>query len=508
LVDGYQIAMTGTFIGYLGLLLFIGWLGDRRHGKGYEDFVTADKSMGPWTTAISSAASAESVWVMLGLSGLGYWKGVAAFWASLGCILGFAFNAFFIMVRMRRDSARLSALTLSDYMEYRVGDHTGRLRIWSALLIAFFMSVYVIAQFTGSGALMQEMEVFGGDTPYWAGVVVGAAVVGIYVLSGGYAAVCWTDTLQGILMALVMVGLPIYAVTEAGGLGGIAAALAGTDLITWSTVDGVAWAGLGFAVSQLAIGLGYPGMPHVVVRYITVRDDRAAVQAGWITIGWSVLVLVGSPLLGLAGRALFPEVADFNPDCAFLATEPRKCAEQFMPFFAREFLHPVLAGVVLAAVTAAIMSTADSQLMYAATALINDVWLKLRPAAARLEGRTLIRITRAVVIGLSLAAMGLALVKLRLIYTFVLFAWGALGAAFTPVVVLALYWRGLTRSGALACMIVGPIVVILWKVLELPVYELIPGVAAGTAAALAVSLLTRNRELAAARPYPRGREGV
>ena len=507
-MDGYQIAMTSTFVGYLGLLLFVGWLGDRRHGKGYEDFVTAGKTMGPWTTALSSAASAESVWVMLGLSGLGYWKGVAAFWASLGCVLGFAFNAVFVMVRMRRDSARLGALTLSDYIDYRLGDRTRWLRVWSALLIAFFMSVYVIAQFVGAGSLMQEMEVFGGDTPYWAGVVVGAGGVGLYVLIGGYAAVCWTDTIQGFLMAIVMVGLPAYAVIEAGGFGGITGALAGTDLVTWTTVDGVAFAGLGFAVSQLAIGLGYPGMPHVVVRYITVRDDRAAVQAGWITVGWSVLVLVGSPLLGLAGRALFPEVADFNPDCAFLATEPQKCAEQFLPFFAREFLHPVLGGIVLAAVTAAIMSTADSQLMYAATALVNDVWLRLRPAAAQLEGRRLIIITRAVVIGLSLVAMGTALLKLQLIYTFVLFAWGALGAAFSPVVLLALYWRGLTRTGALACMIIGPVVVILWKILELPVYELIPGVVAGTVAAVVGSLLTRRTELAAARPHPRAGEGV
>ena len=507
-MDGYQIAMTGTFVGYLGLLLFIGWLGDRRHGKGYADFVTADKSMGPWTTALSSAASAESVWVMLGLSGLGYWKGVAAFWAALGCILGFAFNAVFVMVRMRRDSARLGALTLSDYLEARVGDRSRWLRVWSAVLIVFFMSVYVVAQFTGAGALMQEMEVFGGGTPYWAGVVVGAVVDGLYVLTGGYAAVCWTDTLQGLLMALVMIGLPAYAVVEAGGFSGIAQALAGTDLILWTTVDGVAWAGLGFAASQLAIGLGYPGMPHVVVRYITVRDDRAAVAAGWITVGWSVIVLVGSPLLGLAGRALFPAVADFNPDCLAAGHEAQKCAEQFLPFFAREFLHPILAGVVLAAVTAAIMSTADSQLMYAATALINDVWLRLRPGAARPGDRTLIIATRVVVIVLTLAAMILALVKLRLIYTFVLFAWGALGAAFTPVVLLALYWRGLTRTGALACMVVGPVVVILWKVLELPIYELIPGVVAGTAAAILGSQLTRRRELSAARPHPRRREGV
>ena len=499
-MDGYQLAMSGTFVGYLGLLLFIGWLGDRRHSKGYEDFVTAGKSMGPWTTALSSAASAESVWVMLGLSGLGYWKGVAAFWASLGCVAGFAFNALFVMVRMRRDSDRLGALTLSDYLEYRLGDRTRWLRIWSAVLIAFFMTVYVVAQFTGAGTLMQEMEVFGGGTPYWAGVVVGALVVGLYVLIGGYAAVCWTDTVQGFLMAIVMVGLPAYAVSEAGGFSGIAASLAGKDYLTCLTLDGVAWAGLGFAVSQVAIGLGYPGMPHVVVRYITVRDDRAAVMAGWITIVWSTLVLFGSPLLGLAGRALFPEVADFNPDCAFLATEPRKCAEQFLPFFAREFLHPVLAGVVLAAVTAAIMSTADSQLMYAATALVNDIWLRIRPDAVRLEGRILIRITRAVVIGLSLLAMVMALMKLRLIYTFVLFAWGALGAAFTPVVLLALYWRGLTRTGALACMVVGPAVVILWKVLGLPVYELIPGVVAGTAAAVLGSLLTWSSEGADARP--------
>jgi len=350
----------------------------------------------------------------------------------------------------------------------------------------------VVAQFTGSGNLFTGMELVGPDTPYWVGVVIGAAIVGLYMFLGGYAAVCWTDTVQGILMFAVMLGLPIFAVVEAGGFAGIADTLGPLGLLSMSGAEGFGWVAFGFIVGQLGIGLGYPGMPHMIVRYITVRDDVAARRAAWISVIWSVVVLFGSTTLGIAVRALYPELADSQKGAEALV----------LPHFCREYLHPLLTGVVLSAVTAAIMSTADSQLMYAATALVNDLYLKVRKGPPPSE-RQLVWMTRAAVVGLTIIALGFALAEIRLIYTFVLFAWGALGSAFGPVIILSLYWKRLTRWGALASMVIGPLVVLVWHYvppLANAVYELIPAFALSFLAAVVVSLATWQEEQANVSP--------
>ncbi len=483
-MSGEHIGVLITFIAYLVLLVVIGRLGERKHTRSYKDFVSADRSLGALVTAISAASSSESVWVMLGLSGLGYWKGMAAFWAALGCVIGFLFNALFVTVQLRRESEKLDATTVSDFVAARVGDPSGLIRIISAVIITFFMLVYVVAQFTGAGDLFHGMELLGPDTPYWLGVVVGAFIIGLYIVLGGYAAVCWTDTVQGILMFGVMLGLPILALVEAGGFAGISEVLGPMGLMSLSPAETAGWAAAGFVVGQLGISLGYPGMPHMIVRYMTVRDDKAARNAAWISIVWASVVLFGSTLLGLAVRAIAPELA-----------ESQKEAEQLViPFICRENLPPLVTGIVLSAVTAAIMSTADSQLMYAATSLVNDFWLKLG-GKKDVDAAVLVRWTRIVLVVMTLIAMGVALAKIRLIYTFVLFAWGALGAAFTPIIVLALYWKGLTRQGALASLIIGPIVVVAWHVvppLADIVYELIPAFTLSFVAAIVVSLATRR----------------
>ena len=477
-----NIGVLITFAFYLVLLLVIGHLGERKHGGSYKDFVAANKSLGGLVTAISSAASSESVWVMLGLSGLGYWKGVAAYWAAGGCVAGFVFNALFVTVRLRRESARLGSVTVSDYVESRLGDRSGMLRAVSAVIITFFMLSYVVAQFTGAGDLFQGMELLGPETPYWLGVVVGAFIIGLYIVLGGYAAVCWTDTVQGLLMFAVMLGLPVLAVVHAGGPGQIVETLGPTGLLQLSGAEGFGWAAVGFIVGQFGIALGYPGMPHMIVRYMTVRDDKAARNAAWISVVWALVVLFGSTTLGLAVHAIAPELAGTQKEAERLV----------IPYFCRLALPPIITGIVLSAVTAAIMSTADSQLMYASTSLVNDLWLKLG-RTKDVPTEVLIRWTRRVLIVMTLIAMGVALVKLQLIYTFVLFAWGALGAAFTPIILLGLYWRRFNRWGALASLVLGPLVIVVWhyvEVLSSAVYELIPAFLISLTAAIVVSLVT------------------
>lgn len=492
-MDLRHLATLSTFALYLVVLFLISVVADRKFTKSYEDFVAARRSLGPLTTALSSAASSESAWAILGLSGLGYFMGLKALWAVVGCVLGFLLNALLVIRRLREDSARLSALTLSDYIEARLSDRTRLLRSVSALIIAFFMGVYVVAQFVGAGKVFHEMEVFGPGTSYEVGVVVGALIVGLYVFMGGYAAVCWTDTFQGLVMLCVMVGLPICALVLAGGPYEVIKVLT-SQAEAFSAKDLLGFGSAGFIFAQLAVALGYQGMPHVVVRYITVKDDTSARLAGLLAVLWSIFSLTGSTLFGIFCRALYPQDASSCSEAGFCAPT-LKASESIVAFFAMHELHPLLAGVVLAAVSAAIMSTADSQLMYAATAIVND----LRPNRSQ---RRLVLETRLLIALITTCAVLAALQEVKVIYTFVLFAWGALGAAFTPLVLLSLYFKRFHKFGALACMIVGPATVLLWHSPPLKaflpsdlysgVFELIPATILSAAAGMVTSLLARR----------------
>lgn len=465
-----------TYAFYLVLLLGIGIWSDRRFGRTYKGFLAADKSLGGWVTAISASASSESAWVMLGLSGLGYSKGLAAYWAALGCALGFLFTAIFIVVQLHRDSEALGAITVSDYIELKLHDRSKMLRVISALLIFIFMMVYVVAQFIGSGKQMSGMHLM----TYSDGVLMGAVIIGIYVVLGGYAAVCWTDLVQGLLMALVMIVFPIIAFIKLGGISPVIANIHQTGQGLFVGGAPFSWLSIGFITGQLAIGLGYPGMPHSILRYITVKEDREAKKAAIITVVWGMVVLFGSATLGIAGRVLLPGLKD---------------PETILPAFTAQYFHPVIAGIVLAAITAAIMSTADSQLMISATAIVHDLFYQLKKGGNRVSEKRKIMYSRLIIGIMTLVAMLIALPKPKLIYTLVLFAWGALGAAFAPVIILSLYWKRFNRWGALASFISGPITIVLWKIFKLDrhIYELVPGFAVSMFFAWIVTILTKRQ---------------
>jgi len=469
----HHIAMIVTFVIYLFGLLAIGYWGEKKFSKSYEDFVSAGKSLGAFVTALSSSASSESAWVMLGLSGLGYVKGTAAYWSAIGCVAGFAFNWIFIIAPVRKISGKYNSLTMADMIESTLDDKKKVLRIISSIIIVLFMSTYVVAQFNGAGKTLHGM----GLMSYESGVWLGSIIIGVYVLLGGYAAVCWTDALQGVLMALIMVILPIAAVFYAGGVGNIYSVLSSIELNTFFTLKGMTgWGSLGFIAGSLGIGLGYAGMPHVVVRYITVKNVEEGNRSGLISTLWGVFVLFGSVTLGIAGRALFPELAD---------------AEQVLPKFASVYLHPILGGVVLAAITAAIMSTADSQLMYAATSLVNDLWFKI--SDKKVKEKKMVMITRFVILVLTGVAIYFALKNNNVIYSFVLYAWGAMGSAFAPLIILMIYYKNFNKWGALANLIVGPVTVVTWSafpLLKQSVYELIPAYFLSLLCGIIISKLT------------------
>lgn len=480
-----------TFGAYMVLLLLIGWWADRRFGQSYEGFVSADRSLGGWVSAISAAASSESGWVMLGLSGLGYKHGLGAYWAALGCSAGFIFTSIFVVRQLRRSAARHDqVLTLGDYFVAHFGGGAKLLRTLSSLLIAFFMVVYVIAQFTSAGKQMVGMKLL----TYQQGVLVGAVIIGIYVLIGGYAAVCWTDLIQGLLMLAVLIVFPLYALYLAGGFGPVTSALREVKSnYVFVGGQGPTWSAIAFALTYFGFGLGYPGMPHAIIRFITVRDEKAAGHAALIAASYGTLVLFGSASLGIIGRALIPWTGHLNPASAVATAiaDP----EKILPAFTAAYFSPLLGGVILAAVSAAIMSTADSQLMLAASSLVHDLWHQVLRAGQEVDGKTMTRRTRALIGVLTVVALSISLLEARVIDTLVLFAWGCLGSAFSPVVMLALYWKRFNWQGAAASFVVGPTVIVVWELagLSANLHGLIPGTALSVIAAVVVALETPPR---------------
>jgi len=465
-----------TFGAYMVLLLGIGFWGERRFGKGYDGFVSAERSLGGWVAAISAAASSESAWVMLSLSGLGWKHGWAAYWAAGGCAFGFIITSIFVVRQLRRSAARYDKVqTLGDYLAERLGDGKRALRAISSLLIGVFLTAYVVAQFTGAGKQMVKMKLMS----YRGGVALGAVIVGIYVLLGGYAAVCWTDMIQGCLMGALMIALPIIALVKAGGFGAVTTMLDKNKINSiWIGGAGPTKKAVGFALTYFGFSLGYPGMPHSIIRYITVRDDRQAKHAAWIGSIYGTLVLFGSATFGIFGRVLVPNLVDH---------------EKILPAFANAHFPPIVGGIILAGVSAAMMSTADSQLMMSATAMVHDVWNKVVGGEEKkAEGRKMVIQTRAVIGVMCAAALGLALMQPRVIDTLVLFAWGCLGAAFSPVIILCLYWRRFNWQGAVASLVLGPATIIIWQLagLNSVVHGLIPGTALSFIAAIVVSLAT------------------
>jgi len=449
-----------VFIIYLVVLIVLGYIADLKFSKKFEDFIAAGKSLGALVTAISAAASAESAWVMLGLSGYGYIHGMRAFWAALGCLLGYFLNAVLVIKKLRKESGELGSYTVSDFLADKVGDKGLLIRGIASFIIIIFFTSYVVAQFVGSGKTMDSM----GIASYKIGVLIGGIIVGAYVLLGGYASVCWTDLLQGLLMSALFVILPILGIVKAGGFAGLSSKLYGSGLGNpW--MDNAGHLALGFIIGELGISLGYIGMPHYVVRYITVKNIKEAKKAALIATTWGIITFFGSVMIGIIARALIPNLSD---------------PEQAMPTFIRMYTHPVIAGIALSAITAAIMSTADSQLMYSATAFANDLLKKIfERRGVKIEDKKMVFIIRLVIAVIALIAIVLALLKVQFIYRYVLdYAWSALGASFGPAILLALHFKKFNKWGVVASLISGSLLTYLWNIFKLSnyikVYNLVP----------------------------------
>jgi len=476
-----NFAITATFIAYLGLMLYIGYYAYQRTANS-SDYFLGGRTLGPWPAALSAGASDMSGWLLLGLPGYAYAAGIEAFWLAGGLLLGTWANWLVSAKRLRTYSMTVdNALTLPEFISRRFNDRSKSVQTISAFFILMFFLFYTSSGLVAGGKLFET--VFGLDYTY--AVIIGTVCVVSYTLFGGFLAVSWTDLVQGLLMSAALLIVPIASMQ--GGFGQLSVDLSAINpelLTLWNSMDGkpLSWIAI---VSLVAWGLGYFGQPHILARFLATRSNADLTTARRIAVIWTAISMFGAILVGLVGLIYVQgNLAEGLAD-----------GEKIFMLLVNAMFHPVIAGILLAAILAAIMSTADSQLLVSSSALAEDFYKHLIKPDATTEQVMLVG--RIGVILLSLLALSLAMSPDSSVLGLVSYAWAGFGAAFGPVLVLSLYWKRMNRNGALAGIIIGGVTIVIWKQLTggiFDLYEIVPGIILATLSIIIVSLMTAKPE--------------
>ncbi|MDX1382989.1 MAG: sodium/proline symporter [Thermoanaerobaculia bacterium] len=456
--------LIGVFL-YFGILVLIGIAASRRM-KDVRDYFAAGKRLGYWVAAFSARATGESAWLLLGLTGMGAAVGVQAFWVVLGEVLGVGGAWIFMCRRFKHLTDRYDSITVPDYLESRFRDDSHRLRLVSAGCLVVFVTIYVSAQIDATGT---AFESFLGWN-YYLGALLGFAVVLVYIVAGGFLAVAWSDVFQGTMMVVGLVALPLVALAAIGP-GEVAARLGDIDpaLLSWSGAG--SWTPIAVAntLGLALIGLGFLGSPQVFVRFIAMRSVDDIPKGAVVAIVWTLLADTGAVCIGLIGRAILTGPGDD------LGAVLGPSGQEVLPLLVEHSLPALLVGVYIAIVLAAIMSTVDSLLVVAGSAAVRDYYQKVR--RPDLPDASLVPASRRTTLLLASAALAIALTVAvttpnRTIFWFVIFGWSGIAATFCPIMILSLFWSGLTVRGALAGMVTGFLGVPVFKFLA----PLLPGV--------------------------------
>ena len=465
--------MLVTFVVYIAAMVLIGLIAYLRT-KNLSDYILGGRSLGSFVTALSAGASDMSGWLLMGLPGAIFVAGISESWIAIGLVIGAYLNWLFVAGRLRVQTEHNgNALTLPDYFTNRFEDNSRILRIFSAVVILVFFTIYCASGVVAGARLFESTFGMSYETALWAG----AAATIAYTFIGGFLAVSWTDTVQATLMIFALILTPVFVLIGTGGFDPAMTAIEAVDPSHFDMLKGATFIGV---ISLMAWGLGYFGQPHILARFMAADSVKSIPAARRISMTWMILTLAGAVAVGFFGIAYFsahPELAGpvgENPERVFIE-------------LSKLLFNPWIAGILLSAILAAVMSTLSCQLLVCSSALTEDFYKAfLRKGASQSE---LVWVGRGMVLLVALVAIALAANPENRVLGLVSYAWAGFGAAFGPVVILSLLWKGMTRNGALAGMLVGATTVIVWKNwIGMGLYEIIPGFILAT---LAIVIFSR-----------------
>ena len=455
-----DVMIINAFVLYIGLMMAIGVYYYRRT-KNMSDYFLGNRKLGAWVTSLSAEASDMSGWMLMGVPGFAYLAGLNAGWIAIGIAIGTWANWQFVAARLRRYTELAgNSLTLPEFLQNRYHDTSNLLRIVPAIFILIFFILYTSSGFVAAGKLFET--VFG--MPFQYAIFLGAGSVVFYTLIGGFLAVSRTDFIQGVMMFFAILIVPTCAAMSLGGFGDTVSAISAykeSMLQPLTKPDGSTMGAIEL-ISLLAWGIGYFGQPHILVRFMAIKSTSELPQATRIAMTWVILSLAAAVAIGMVGTVyLTTPLEGTNAETVFLVM-----TNQLFP--------PIIAGLMLSAVLAAIMSTASSQLLVAASAFAQDFYKTLlRKDADQAE---LVWISRASVLIIASIAVFLGFNPDSFILDMVAYAWAGFGAAFGPALLMSLFWKRTTRRGVIAGIIVGGVTVLAWKQFELfGLYEIVPG---------------------------------
>ena len=488
---------------YMAAVIMIGVFYAKRANKSSEEYFLGGRSLGPWVTAMSAEASDMSGWLLMGLPGVAYWCGLAdAAWTAIGLAVGTYFNWLIVSKRLRRYSVRANnSITLPDFFSNRFREKNKHIMLISALFILIFFTVYAASCFVTCGKLFSTL--FG--TSYQAMLIVGAVFVLVYTLLGGFLAESISDFMQAIVMITALTVIVIIGVVKAGGIGSIidnaqqipgfleffglatpAVDETGKQLLEAGKPVFGAAADYGILTifSMMAWGLGYFGMPQVLLRFMAIRKEEELKRSRRIAMVWVVISLAVAVFIGIVGRQLFPD-----------ALLTKSSAESIFITMSQSFLPPILAGFVMAGILAATISSSDSYLLIAASAFSKNVFQGVfKKNASDKQVMTVSRITLLVLTAIGIV---IALDENSVIFEIVSFAWAGFGATFGPIMIFSLFWKRVNKPGAIAGMVSGAFMVFFWKLVlskiggVFAIYELLPAFIFSSVCIVVVSLLTK-----------------
>lgn len=466
-----------TFLFYIIAMIFIGLMAYRATAN-FSDYILGGRRLGSFVTALSAGASDMSGWLLMGLPGAIYLAGLSEAWIAIGLIIGAWINWYLVAGRLRvHTEVQNNALTLPDYFANRFNDNKKVLRIASAFIILIFFAIYCASGMVAGARLFENMFEMSYSTALW----VSAIATISYVFIGGFLAVSWTDTIQAGLMIFALLLTPIVALLTFSDMSQVTMALEAARPQAMNMMENLSFVAI---ISLLAWGLGYFGQPHILVRFMAVDSVKSIPNARRIGMAWMILCLGGAVAAGFIGIAYFqqhPELAavvNANPETVFME-------------LTKILFNPWIAGIVLAAILAAVMSTLSCQLLVCSSTLTEDFYKTfIRKSASQKE---LVWIGRLMVLLIALLAIWLASNPESKVLGLVAYAWAGFGAAFGPLIILSLFWKRMTLNGALVGMVLGAAVVILWKNLysATGLYEIVPGFICSFIAIIVVSLLDK-----------------